>query len=201
MVTVLAVLFAGCSSSAGRSVNAERPVPSLPGIDRFQEIVVAGFAEVEAIPDLAYGRKLAEYLEAELQGSFKGKVSRRPMPLEPGAALLDRAVWKSAGSGLASAVFLTGTADLTQDAQKALKPSDLPKDGPFQLESHGLVERTRFVLTVDVALVDAATGDTIWKTQIKETRTYPGIQETADFALGNLLAAVKRRLLPILFGR
>ena len=132
---------------------------------------------------------------------FKGKVSRRPGPSGPGAAALDRDFWRSAGAGAPSAVFLFATAALTEQAQKALKEDDLPKDGPFKLEGHGFAERKRFVLTIGFALIEAATGETLWTTEVKETRISNEILEAPEFALAELLPAVRVRLFLMLFGR
>ncbi|HYA48098.1 MAG TPA: hypothetical protein VEG35_00240, partial [Burkholderiales bacterium] len=137
---------------------------------------------------------------AAMRDAFKGTVSRRPGFPAPDAPVLEPGFWRSAGVAAPPAVFLFGTAALSEQAQKALLEADLPKDGPFKLEGHGLAERKRFVLTMDLALIDAASGEVIWKTQLKETRVSPYIVETPEFGLIELLPTVRARLLPMLFG-
>lgn len=201
LLAAIGVFLAGCAAVPERPQKAAAPAapPAVP--ERFEEIIVPDFAEAAPMPDLSFGRKIADDLAAEMRGAFKGKVSRRPGVPSPGAASLDRDFWKSAGVGAPSAVFLFGTAALTEQAQKALKEDDLPKDGPFKLEGHGLAERKRFVLTIGFVLIEAATGETLWRSEVKETRISPEIAETPEFALAELLPTVRARLFLMLFGR
>jgi hypothetical protein len=180
---------------------AEAPAVSLPGPLSGYETIVVDFMEVEAVPDIDLGRSLSEYLETELRREFKGTVLRRPEGRGPAATGDDKDRWISAGAGLKKAVFLVGTAGLSGQAQKALQETGVPKDGPFSLENRGLAERKRFTLAVEYSLIDASSGETILKRSIKETRIYSDIQQTAEFALFDLLPAAKARLFPTLFGR
>jgi len=180
---------------------AEPPAVSLAGPLSSYETIVVDFKEIEPVPDLDLGRSLSEYLETELRREFKGTVSRRAVVRDAAGTVDDKDRWASAGAGLKRAVFLVGTAGLRGQPQKALLESGVPVDGPFSLENRGLAERKRFTLAVDCSLIDASSGQTILKKSIKETRTYSDIQQTAEFALFDLLPAVKARLFPSLFGR
>jgi hypothetical protein len=197
---VLVLLFAACTGRSDRPPVAAVPPnpPVLP--ERSEEIIVADFAETAPVADLALGPKIADYLASEMRAAFKGKISRRAGLPSSAAAALDHEAWKSAGGGVSSAVFLFGLAGLTEQAQKALKEGDMPKDGPFRLEGRGLAERKRFILTIECFLIDAASGAVIWQHQIKETRIYDGVSTVADYALTDLLPAVRARLFPLLFG-
>lgn len=200
ITALAAAMLAACPSPSFRRVSVEIPAVSPAGLGSDDEIVVTDFNELEARPDLGLGRRVAEYLEAELRREFKGTVSRRTIRADP-AAVDDGAFWRSAGAGLKSAVFLAGTVSLREEAQKALREADVLKDGPFKLENRGLMERKRFTLSLEYALIDARSGTVILKKSILETRTYGDIQQVAEFALFDLLPAVKARLFPVLFGR
>lgn len=180
---------------------AETPAVPTAGPLSGYETIVVDFKEVEPVPDLNLGRSLSDYVEAELRRVFKGTVSRPAVGRDAAAPGDDKDRWASAGAGLKKAVFLVGTAALRGQAQKALLASGVPADGPFKLENQGLVERKRFTLTIEWSLIDVSGGRTILKKSIKETRTYSDIQQTAEFALFDLLPAVKARLFPALFGR
>lgn len=201
LLAAMGVFLAGCAAVPERPRMSAAPAapPAVP--ERFDEIIVPDFAEAAPVPDLSFGRRIADDLAAGMRDVFKGRVSRRPGPSGTGAAALDRDFWRSAGAGARSAVFLFGTAALTEQAQKALKEDDLPKDGPFKLEGHGLAERKRFVLIIGFALIDAATGETLWTSEVKETRISNEIVETPEFALAELLPPVRARLFLMLFGR
>jgi hypothetical protein len=201
IVPAIAVILAACSPTPYRRIAIEVPALSPIGIDSYKEIVVTDFTEAEPVPDLHLGRKLAEYLETELRRAFKGTVSRRPVFQNAEAVAADRDFWRSAGAGLKDAVFLSGTVRLGQEAQKALRETDLPADGPFKLENRGLAERKRFTLTLECLLADAASGQLVMKKELKETRLYGDVQQTPEFALADLLPIITGRLFVTLFGR
>ncbi|HVP90406.1 MAG TPA: hypothetical protein VMS75_04225 [Terriglobales bacterium] len=187
-VAALALFASGCATSppAPSQAAVGPAVPAaLPA--RFTEIVVPDFAETAPVPDLALGRRVADELAAGMRGVFKGTVTRGAVPSRP-------------GMGGASTAILSGTAGLAGRAQKALLEADLPKDGPFRLEGHGLAERKVFVMTLDLALIDASTGDVLWKKPFRETRVYGYAQEAPESALADLLPVFKARIFPLLFG-
>ncbi len=198
----LVLLASGCATAPPAPPRAAVvPAVSAAVPARFTEIVVPEFAETAPIPDLALGRRVAEDLAAGMRGVFSGTVTRRAGAPGPGAAALERDYWRAAGAGNASAAILFGTAGLTGRGQKALLEADLPKDGPFRLEGRGLAERKVFVMTLDLALIDAATGDVLWKQTFRESRVYGYAQEAPEYALADLLPVLEARIFPLLFGR
>jgi hypothetical protein len=206
LVLVCAAGLGQCRRQAGLAgipakVPAEAPAASPAGLLSGYETIVVDIKEAETVPDIDLGGSISEYLETELRREFKGTVVRRAVGQGPAVTGDDKDRWASAGAGLKKAVFLVGTAGLRGQAQKALLETGIPKDGPFRLENRGLAERKRFSLAVECSLIDASNGETILKKIIKETRTYSDIQQTAEFALFDLLPAVKARLFPALFGR
>lgn len=199
-VALLAAIQAACASPAFRKVSFEIPAVSPAGLESGHEIVVADFKELEAVPDIAVGRRVADYLEAELRREFKGKVSRRTEAGGPTPGSDDRDYWRSAGAGMTHAVFLVGSVSLREQSQKALRQVSLPTDGPFRLENRGLLERQRFILSLDYSLIDAGSGAVIIKKSIRETRTYGTVETSPEFALSDLLPAIKAKLFPAVFG-
>jgi hypothetical protein len=198
---LLAAIPAACGSPAFRKVSVEIPAVSPAGLESGHEIVVADFRELEAVPNVALGRRVAEYLEAELRREFKGKVSRRTEAGSRTSSSDDRDYWRSAGVGMTHAVFLVGSVSLREQSQKALRQDSLPTDGPFRLENRGLLERQRFILSLDCSLIDAGSGAVIMKKSLRETRNYGTVQTTPEFALSDFLPVVKAKLFAALFGR
>jgi hypothetical protein len=184
LTSVVAVAMAACACAADIPVLIEIPAVSPVSIERYREIIVEDFRETEAVEDVALGRRMAEYLDAELRREFRGTVSRRGPAGDPAAGLV-----------------VSGTVGIAARAQKALREADIVKDGPFGLEERGLVERKRFTLTVAYKVSDAATGEVILAGGLKESRTYGDIQQSVEFALVDLLPLVKAKLFPALFGR
>lgn len=208
----LALVFT-CAAGLGRcrtragpvgirpGASTEAPAVSRAGFPSGYEIIVTDFKVTEAVPEIDLGRRVSDYLEVELRREFKGTVSRRGPGRAPAAAEDDRNFWKSAGAGLKNAVFLVGTVGLHGEAQKALREEGLPTDGPFRLENRGLAERKRFVLTLECSLIESATGEAILKKSLQERRTYGDVQQSAEFALADLLPVIKAKLFPAIFGR
>jgi hypothetical protein len=186
------------ASACAQSPPSAPPAAVAPAVPaaipaRITEIVVPDFAEAAPLPDLGLGRRVAEDLASGMRGVFKGTVVRRDA--------LDRADWKAAAAGRASCVVLFGTAGLSGRPQKALLETDLPKDGPFKFEGHGLAERKVFVMTLDLALVDGGTGAVLWQESFRESRSYGYAQEAPESALNDILPVLRGRIFAPLFGR
>lgn len=155
-------------------------------VGSFDEIVVTDFREVSPLPDLAVGRELRDYLAAEIGRAFGGAVTKLGSQEEA----LSRG----------RVVVLTGTAALTTEVRKALDNKRVPLDGPFKTAGRGLVEQRRWTMTVDLAVLSAADGTTLFKRVFKEGRDYIDLEKPADFAFSELSDRVRARLLPLLLG-
>jgi len=184
LAPALAAVLSACASAPHDRVVIDIPAVSPVAVERYGAIVVEDFRETQAVPDIALGRRLADYLEAELRREFRGTVTRRGTTAPPAEGLV-----------------LSGTVGLAQLAQKALREKDIIKDGPFGLENRGLIERKRFTMTVEYKLTDAVTGVVVLTGSVKESRTYGDVQQSVEFALFDLLPLVKATLFPDLFGR
>lgn len=188
------------SEALENGVAAERPGVSVlpPGL--FSEIIVTDFRDDAPSPDFALGRELQGYLAAELGRSFKGTVSRMDLSRDVQAATDDPAFWKQAAAGRERAVFLTGSAGLVGQTLKALKKTNLPVDGPFNVDHRGLIEQRHWTLSVELSVVSAATGEALYKTTFREERQYIDLDKPAEFAFAELADRIRARLFPVLFG-
>ena len=181
-------------------VQEERPgVPVFPpGL--FSEIIVTDFRDDAPSPDFALGRELQGYLAAELGRSFKGAVTRMDLSRDGKIAADDPEFWRQAAAGRERAVFLTGSAGLVGRTRKALKKKGLPVDGPFNLDRRGLIEQRRWTLSIALAVVSAATGETLYQRTFSEERDYSDLDKPAEFAFAELADRIRARLFPVLFG-
>lgn len=188
-------------SAAARRVVIKIPAVPPAGMRNYKQIIVTDFQEIEPVPDLDLGRETADGLALEMRRVFQGTVSRRALRRNPGAAAAGAKFWKSAGAGLEDAAFFTGAVGLREEVQKALQETDLPRDGPFKLENHGLLERKQFTLKIIGVLIDAASGALVGQKTVTVTRTYRDIEQSAEFGLAGLLPAVSAGLFPAFFGQ
>jgi hypothetical protein len=181
-------------------VQEEKPGVAVlpPGL--FSEIIVTDFRDDTPSPDFALGRELQRYLAAELGRSFKGAVSRMDLSRDGTIAAGDPAFWRQAAAGRERVVFLTGSAGLVGRTLKALKKKNLPVDGPFNLDRRGLIEQRRWTLSIDLAVVSAATGEILYQRTFRENRNYSDLDKPAEFAFTELADRIRARLFPVLFG-
>jgi len=184
------------------------PVPvkmTVPGVSPFpadflREIIVANFRDEAPSPAFDLGRELQDYLATELGRSFRGKVSRMTVSPDESASLEDAAFWRQAAGGRERAVVLAGSARLFGLTRKALQKGKLPLDGPFNIDRRGLVELRHFALSIDIALISAATGELLYKKKFLAERDFIDLEKPPDIAFPELADRVRARFLPILLG-
>jgi hypothetical protein len=181
-------------------VQEEKPGVAVlqPGL--FNEIIVTDFRDDAPSPDFALGRELQSYLAVELGRAFRGAVSRMDLSRDGKIAAGDPAFWRQAAAGRERAVFLTGSAGLVGRTLKALKKKSLPVDGPFNLDGRGLIEQRRWILSIDLAVVSAATGETLYQRTFRENRDYSDLDKPVEFVFAELVDRILARLFPVLFG-
>jgi len=190
-VLALAVVWsaaAACRSAAPVEVRIEMPGVAAVAVGSFDEIVVTDFRDVSSLGDLAVGRELRDYLAAEIDRAFGGAVTK--------LGALEEALAR----GRERVVVLSGTVALTTEVRKALDNKKVPFDGPFKTAGRGLVEQRRWTMTVDLAVLSAAGGATLFKRVFKEERDYIDLEKPAEFAFSELSDRVRARLLPLLLG-
>jgi hypothetical protein len=199
-LAIILAAAAACLSTSPVPVKVEMPGVSAfpPGL--FSEIIVTDFRDDVPSPDFALGRELQGYLAAELGRSFKGTVSHMDLSRDGKAAADDPAFWKQAGAGRERAVFLTGSAGLVGQTRKALEKKKLPAVGPFNIDRRGLIEQRRWILSVDLSVISAATGEALYKITFREERDYIDLDKPAEFAFAELADRIRARFFPVLFG-
>jgi hypothetical protein len=199
---IVAILLAAdaCFSPSPVPVKVEMPGVAVfpPGL--FSEIIVTDFRDDVPSPEFAVGRELPSYLAAELDRSFKGTVSRVDPSRDGKAVADDPAFWKRTAAGRVQAIFLTGSVGLVGQTRKALEKNKLPLDGPFNVDRRGLIEQRHWTLSVDISVISAATGETLYQTTFREERDYIDLEKPAEFAFAELAARVRDHLFPVLFG-
>ncbi len=189
-VALSLALAAGLACGPARFVDIRVDMPGVSPFPAgsFDEVAVADFREEAPVDGLAAGRALADYLAREIDLAFKGTVTRVAAPEEALAARGGRVL------------VVSGEVRLATEVRKALDKRDLPVDGPFKAAERGVLERRRWTMTVDLAIRSAADGTTLYRREYREDRDYTDLEKPADFALSELSARVRARLLPVLLG-
>jgi hypothetical protein len=199
---VAAVLAAAACGPdlASRKVRLE--APSRPEVDlaAVPEIVLAGFWLEKEVKDFDLNRDLAAYLKEELKRSFKGRVSEKAVAWTGADMLGSPEAWAKAGLGPAGALVLSGKAEFTGESRKALLDAEARTlDGPFE-PGNPWSEKKNYSLKLEVVLLKAGTGETVFRKEFKETLTYDNKKQPAAYAFYDLLDRARPRLARALFG-
>jgi hypothetical protein len=177
-----------CRSTADIVIRVDLPGVSPFAAGSFDEVVVTDFREDLPLPDFRAGRELRDYLAAEIERAFRGTVTRLDAPGEVLSA------------GRPRVLVLAGSIRMTTEVRKALDTKSVPSDGPFKPPGRGLVEVCHWTMTVDLSVLSAADGTTVYHRRFEEERDYIDLEKPAEFAFSELSARVRARLLPVLLG-
>ncbi len=198
---LLALALAACSVETMVKVNLE--LPGEPALDwkAVRSLVLTGFFPEKETPGLDLNRVLVEYFHDALAPRVKAPVSEKPVAWPSAEALGSRELWKGAAEGPTRTLILTGKAALTQETRKALLDGERREidEGPFK-PVNPWSERKAFALKLDLALIDSATGEIVFRKDYQETIASDNVRQTAEYALYELMGRIKPRLFRALFG-
>lgn len=199
LLTFLLLFLAACSGEQMLKVNLDVPGSAAIRRDDVKALVLAGFYQDAPVSGFDVDAVLVRYFTDEFKPQIKGTVEAKPIPWPNGDALADKEFWKKAGQGR-QALILTGKTAFIQETRKALLAGERRDfDGPFKPQSPW-TERKFFSLQLDLAVIDARTGETVFRKNYLETLTSDNVRQTADFAVYDLMARIKIKLLRALFG-
>jgi hypothetical protein len=193
------LLLAACTGNEPVKVSVEIPGTAALAPDAIPALLLAGFRPAKPAADFDVSAALVRYFRDEFKPRLQGPVDAVPVVWPGPEALTDKAFWKKAGAGR-PAVFLAGLADFVQETRKALVDAEARDfDGPFQPRDPW-AQRKFFSLQLDLAFIDARTGEILFRRSFQESLTSENIKQTADFAVFDMLSRIKIKLLRALFG-
>ncbi|HSA95748.1 MAG TPA: hypothetical protein VLJ16_06845 [Acidobacteriota bacterium] len=193
---VAAVVILAAALAAASACGTAGPVEvrvSMPGITAlpagsFGEVIVTDFREISPPADLPVGRGLRDVLAEAIDRAFDGPVRRLATPQDALAAGGERTV------------VLAGEVALTTEVRKALNRQNVPLDSPFRTEGRGLIEVRRWTMTLELSVLAAPTGATLYRREFREEHDYVDLEKPADFAFSELSERIRAKLLPLLLG-
>jgi hypothetical protein len=177
-----------CRSTGDLVIQVDLPgvSPFAPG--SFDQVVVTDFRDEAPLPDFRAGRELREYLAAEIDQAFPGPVTRLGTSEE------------AVSAGRERVLILAGSIRMATEVRKALDIKNPPLDGPFKPPGRGLVEACRWTMTVELSVLSAVDGATLYHRRFEEQRDYIDLDKPAEFAFSELSARLRARFLPVLLG-
>lgn len=200
--TLLLVLlfFFSCTSSSYLKLRVEIPRRAAFNLEQFSEIVITNFFIKKRTKKFDLNQELVNYFASEIEREFKGKTSSKTISLEKEEIFSDKEFWKNLSLDLKGAVLLTGSAQYSEEIRKAI--SETKKDYSEDLSSKGKImeERRFYTLSLNLYLIDAKTGEALYKRSFKESKGYKNPNQTAPFAFFELIQIVKGKFFRNILG-
>jgi hypothetical protein len=190
VVALAAALAAGsaCGPAGPVEVRVNMPgVTALPA-GSFDAVVLTEFRETSPPSGIAVGRELRDVLAEAIDRAFDGPVRRLATPQD------------ALASGGERTIVLAGEIALTTEVRKALDRKSAPLDGPFKTPGRGLVEVRRWTMTLELLVLSAANGETLYRREFREEHDYIDLEKPADFAFSELSDRIRAKVLPLLLG-
>ena len=200
--TLLLVLlfFFSCTSSSYLKLRVEIPRRAVFNLEQFSEIVITNFFIKKRTKKFDLNQELVNYFASEIERKFKGKTSSKTISLEKEEIFSDKEFWKNLSLDLKGAVLLTGSAQYSEEIRKTI--SETKKDYSEDLSSKGKImeERRFYTLSLNLYLIDAKTGEALYKRSFKESKGYKNPNQTAPFAFFELIQIVKGKFFRNILG-
>jgi len=198
---VLAAVLAGagCRSTGPVDVHISVPGVSPFGPGAFRAAVIAGFRDDGPIEGFEAGPALEAALEEGLRSGSPRRLERVVRAkVEAVAGRDEPAAWKAAGAAEGpGSVYLAGSVKMSGQVRKAVD-RNVVVDGPFNLLGRLLAKR-RWQLEVEIYVISAATGETLYHESWREYEDYNELDKTAEFAFSALSERVLDKLKEVLF--
>jgi len=201
IVFILSLLFSfSCTSNEYWKLRIEMPGKTSFDLDQYNEVVLTNFFIRKEKKDINLNRELVDYFSFEIGKNFKGKVSIKEITFEE-EPFKNETFWKNLLPGREEAIFFTGGVQYTEEIRKAiLKQQKRRFEDPFDSEKRNLVERRFYTLNLDLYIIDAKTGKTLYKRNFKESKTFENPRQTAPFAFFELLQNAKTKFFRHILG-
>jgi hypothetical protein len=170
------------------------PRKSPINLENYKEIIVTNFLVKEESKDFDINQELDNYIVAELRQNVDKKVSSQKIAIENSDMFEDQPLWKGLFPDQKEALIFAGSVEYTQEIRKAIKSAEKRRfETPFPDESR-IEERRFYSLSLQVFLIDAQSGEALYKRTFKENKSYQNPNQTAYFAFYDLMMTVKDKL-------
>ena len=201
IVLVLTILFSfSCASSDYWKLKIELPGKASFNLDQYNEVVITNFLIKEETKDFNLNQELVDYFSFEIGQNFKGKVSIKEITFEE-EPFKNEAFWKNLLPDRKETILFTGGVQYTEEIRKAILQKQKERfEDPFVSKKRSLAERRFYTLNLDLYIIDAKTGKTLYKRNFKESKGFENPKQTAPFAFFELIQRVKAKFFRNILG-
>ena len=192
--------FLSCGTEGHVRVRVEMPRKAPINLENFEEINVTNFLVKEEAKDFDLSKEMTEYFTTELDQKIDKNISSKEIPLADEEVFLDKEFWLKISPEKKRALFFTGSLEYTEEIRKSIKSAKKRRfEEPFPEESR-IEERRFYSLTLNLYLMDAQSGEAIFKRTFNESKTYNNPNQTAYFAFYDMMLTVRDKLFRQIFG-
>lgn len=199
LLLFLLILYS-CATTEYWKLKMEIPGKSTADLDSYKNVILTNFLELEETKGFDINDEILDYFSYEIEQTFKNNVSTKTVSLEEDV-FENENFWKNLSEDSEKTVYITGTVKYTEETRKALlKREKRQFQDPFPSQTK-LAKRSFYTLLLDLYLIEAGTGKTLYSRKFKETKSYKNPNQTAYFAFFDLIQAIKDKLIDDVLGK
>lgn len=194
------VVLSSCVTTEYWKMKIEIPRRTELDIEAFDSIIITPFLVDKEFEEFDLNKEIIAFFEAMLKRKTKNSITTRVVPLENEAQFESPDFWKNQESDGKNTLFLTGTAQYSSETRKALlKKAKKRYEDPFPAEAR-LEARHFFNFNMTIFLIDAKSGEPVFKREYKETINYNNPNQTSYYAFFDLIQQIQEKLLRSVLG-
>lgn len=201
LILLLGLLFfLSCGTGEHMRLRIKMPRKTPINLEAFEEIAITNFFVKEEAKDFDLNKELTEYFAMEFGQKVKNKISSTKVALQNEEVFQDKTFWQKVSPNKKGTLLFTGSLEYTEEVRKAIKSASKRRfEEPFPEESR-IEERRFYSLSLHLYLIDAQSGDALYKRTFKESKAYKNPNQTAYFAFYDMMLNVRDKLFRQILG-
>jgi len=200
ILLICLVVLSSCVTTEYWKMKVEIPIRTEIDIESFDSVIITPFLVDEEFEEFDLSKEISLFFEGMLKRKTKNTISTRDISLENEAQFESSDFWKKQESDNNNTLFLTGTAEYSTETRKALlKRAKKRYEDPFPAEAR-LEQRKFFNFNLTLFLIDAKSGEAVFKREYKETKSFSNPNQTSYYAFFDLIQQIQEKLLRSILG-
>ena len=201
LILIICLLaLSSCTTTEYWKMKIEIPRRIEFDIAAFDSIVIAPFLVEKEAGEFNLSKEISDSFVGMFKRKTECSVTSRDIPVEKEAQFESSDFWKNQERDSSKTLYLTGSAQYTSETRKALlKRSKKRYEDPFPAEPR-LEQQKFYTLNLSLFLIEAQSGEVVYKREFKETKSYDNPNQTTYFALFDLIQQIQEKLLRSVLG-
>ncbi len=200
IILISLVVLSSCVTTEYWKMKIEIPRKTELDIEAFDAVIITPFLVEKEVEGFDLSKEIGTFFEGMLKRKTKTAVTARDLTVENEALFDSSDFWKKQEHESKNTLFLTGTAQYTSETRKAiLKRAKKRYEDPFPTETN-LEQRKFYTFNMTLFLIDADSGEAVFKREFKETKNYENPNQTPYFAFFDLMQQIQEKLLRSVLG-